>query len=145
MTSIKNTATLLVTCPDQKGIVAAIANFLLQHDANILHADQHQDSENNLFLMRVEWDLNGSKINEANFAEHFADIAKQFKMEWQLKLAQKRPRLAIMVSQYDHCLADLLHRHQSGELACEIAMIVSNHLDTAPLAEFYGIPFHNLS
>ena len=102
MTSIKNTATLLVTCPDQKGIVAAIANFLLQNDANILHADQHQDSENNLFLMRVEWDLNGSKINEANFAEHFAGIAKQFRMEWQLKLAQKRPRLAIMVSQYDH-------------------------------------------
>jgi formyltetrahydrofolate deformylase len=133
-----------VTCPDQKGIVAAIANFLLQHDANILHADQHQDSENNLFLMRVEWDLNGSKINEGNFAEHFAGIAKQFKMEWQLKLAQKRPRLAIMVSQYDHCLADLLHRHQSGELACDIAMIVSNHLDTAPLAEFYGIPFHHL-
>jgi formyltetrahydrofolate deformylase len=65
-------------------------------------------------------------------------------MEWQLKLAQKRPRLAIMVSQYDHCLADLLHRHQSGELACDIAMIVSNHLDTAPLAEFYGIPFHHL-
>jgi formyltetrahydrofolate deformylase len=144
MTTIKNTATLLVTCPDQKGIVAAIADFLLQHDANILHADQHQDAENNLFLMRVEWDLTGSKINADNFADHFANIATRFKMEWQLKLAQKRPRLAIMVSQYDHCLADLLHRHQGGELACDIAMIISNHLDTARLAEFYGIPFHHI-
>ena len=133
MTTNKNTATLLVTCPDKKGIVAAIADFLLQHDANILHADQHQDSENNLFLMRVEWDLTGSKINAENFSKHFAPIATRFKMEYQLKLAQKRQRLAIMVSQYDHCLADLLHRHQSGELACDIAMIISNHLDTCLL------------
>jgi formyltetrahydrofolate deformylase len=138
----KNTATLLVTCPDQKGIVAGIADFLYRNGANILHADQHQDAENNLFLMRVEWDLNGSAIQPDNFAERFADIATRFDMTWQLKLSQKRPRLAIMVSQYDHCLADLLHRHQSGELACDIPLIISNHRDTERLANFYGIPFH---
>jgi formyltetrahydrofolate deformylase len=138
----KNTATLLVTCPDQKGIVAGIADFLYRNGANILHADQHQDSENNLFLMRVEWDLNGSAIQPDNFADRFAEIAARFDMQWQLKLSQKRPRLAIMVSQYDHCLADLLHRHQSGELACDIPLIISNHRDTERLANFYRIPFH---
>lgn len=138
---MKNTATLLVTCPDRKGIVAAIANFLFQHQANILHADQHQDAENNLFLMRVEWDLNGTSLNADNFSQHFAEIAMQFEMDWQLKHSNKRTRMAIMVSQYDHCLVDLLHRHQSGELECDIPLIISNHLDTQRLAEYHGIPF----
>ncbi len=141
---MKNTATLLVTCPDRKGIVAAIANFLYQNNANILHADQHQDAENNLFLMRVQCDLTDSSLNTDNFSEHFASIAKEFAMQWQLKLSQKQTRMAIMVSQYDHCLADLLHRHQTGELACEIPLIISNHLDTKRLAEFYGIDFHHI-
>ena len=141
---MKNTATLLITCPDQKGIVAAIADFLYRHGANILHADQHQDAENNLFLMRVEWDLSGSAINQDNFSEHFTPIAQRFDMQWQLKLSQKRTRIALMVSQYDHCLADLLHRYQSGELACEIPLIISNHKDTQRLAEFYGIPFFHV-
>ena len=141
---MKNTATLLITCPDQKGIVAAIADFLYRHDANILHADQHQDAENNLFLMRVEWDLSGATIEADDFSKHFGPIAERFQMQWQLKLSQKRTRMAIMVSQYDHCLADLLHRHQGGELACEIPLIISNHRDTERLAEFYGIPFHHI-
>jgi len=142
--STKNTATLLITCPDQKGIVAGIADFLYQHSANILHADQHQDAENNLFLMRVEWDLTGAALNNENFADKFSPLAKRFDMQWQLKLSQKRPQVAIMVSQYDHCLADLLHRYQSGELACDIALIISNHLDCQRLAEFYGVPFHHI-
>ncbi len=139
---MKNTATLLINCPDRKGLVAAIADFLYQHEANILHADQHQDAENNLFLMRVEWDLNGFGISTNDFAKSFAPIAQRFDMQWQLKLTQKRSQVAIMASQYDHCLADLLHRHQSGELNCGIAMVISNHKDTERLAEFYGIPFH---
>jgi len=142
--STKNTATLLITCPDQKGIVAGIADFLYQHSANILHADQHQDAENNLFLMRVEWDLTGAALNNENFADKFSPLAKRFDMQWQLKLSQKRPQVAIMVLQYDYCLADLLHRYQSGELACDIALIISNHLDCQRLAEFYGVPFHHI-
>jgi len=141
---MKNTATLLINCPDRKGLVATIADFLYQHNANILHADQHQDAENNLFLMRVEWDLNGFAITPDSFAEHFSPIAERFEMQWQLKQSQRRPRMAIMVSQYDHCLADLLHRHQSGELLCDISLIISNHRDTQRLAEFYGIPFHHI-
>jgi formyltetrahydrofolate deformylase len=141
---MKNTATLLINCPDRKGLVAAIADFLYRHNANILHADQHQDAENNLFLMRVEWDLNDFGIAPEAFAEHFSPVADRFQMQWQLKLSRQRPRVAIMVSHYDHCLVDLLYRHQSGELACDIPLIVSNHKATQRLAEFYGIPFHHI-
>jgi formyltetrahydrofolate deformylase len=141
---MKNTATLLVTCPDAKGIVAAIADFLYQHNANILHADQHQDAENNLFLMRVEWDLTNFNLDEAGFGRAFASVATQFNMQWQLKLSRHKTRVAIMVSQYDHCLADLLHRHKSGELACEIPLVISNHKDTEALVKFYGIDFYHL-
>ncbi len=148
---MKNTATLLITCPDAKGIVASIADFLYQHNANILHADQHQDAENNLFLMRVEWDATGFTSGESNFnldevafSKAFSPIAFKFSMQWQLKLSQHKTRVAIMVSQYDHCLADLLHRHKSGELACEIPLVISNHRDTEALVKFYGIDFHYL-
>ena len=139
---MKNTATLLITCPDTLGIVAAIADFLYQHNANILHADQHQDAENNLFLMRVEWDIANFNLTENEFEPAFQPIASKFDMQWQLKLSQHKTRVAIMVSQYDHCLADLLHRHKSGELACEIPLIISNHRDTEALVKFYGIDFH---
>jgi formyltetrahydrofolate deformylase len=142
---MKNTATLLITCPDARGIVAAIADFLHQHNANILHADQHQDAENNLFLMRVEWDLAGFNLDEAHFNQAFAVIADKFSMQWQLKLSQHKARVAIMVSQYDHCLADLLHRHKSGELACEIPLVISNHRDTEKLVQFYGVDFHYIA
>ncbi len=144
MTTEKNTATLLITCPDSKGIVASIADFLFQHNGNILHADQHQDAENNLFLMRVEFDLTAFNLTPLQFETEFAAIANRFQMHWQLKLSKKPIRLAIMVSQYDHCLADLLHRHKNGELVCEIPLIISNHRSTEALAQFYGIDFHYL-
>jgi len=141
---MKNSATLLITCPDTKGIVAAIADFLYQHNANILHADQHQDAENSLFLMRVEWDLKDFSLDEASFAGAFQGIANTYKMTWELKFSKDKPLMAIMVSQYDHCLADLLHRHKNNELQCEIPLIISNHLDAQKLAEFYGIPFFHI-
>ena len=141
---MKNSATLLITCPDAKGIVAAIADFLYQHNANILHADQHQDAENSLFLMRVEWDLKDFSLDEASFAQAFEVIAKTYKMRWELKLSKDKPRMAIMVSQYDHCLADLLHRYKNNELQCDIPLIISNHLNAQKLAEFYDIPFFHI-
>jgi formyltetrahydrofolate deformylase len=139
---MSNTAILLIHCPDRKGLVAAIADFLYRHNANILHADQHQDSETGLFLMRVEWDLSDFDLEIAQFAAHFAQIAEHLEMQWRLKLSSVRPKMAILVSQYDHCLADLLYRHHSGELGCEIAVIISNHRNAQELAEFYRIPFH---
>ncbi len=141
---MKKTAILLISCPDQKGLVATIANFLYQHNANILHADQHQDSELNLFLMRVEWDLDGFELDIEEFDRFFAPIAEKFQMTWKLAQSGHRPRMAIFVSRYDHCLADLLYRHQSGELACDIPLILSNHTDTQWLAEAYKIPFQHI-
>jgi len=83
--------------------------------------------------MRVEWDLDQFSLDKAHFGEHFDEVAKQFDMTWQLKFSAQKPRLALMVSQYDHCLVDLLHRHKNGELACEIPLIISNHRDTEAL------------
>ncbi len=142
ITNKKGTAILLIDCPDRKGIVAAVADFLYAHDANILHADQHQDAD--LFFTRVEWDLAGFKLDRAAFEEKFAAVAKKFNMHWRLELSAQKPRVAIFVSKYDHCLADLLYRHHSGELACEIPLILSNHEDARRLADFHHIPFHVL-
>jgi formyltetrahydrofolate deformylase len=142
---LKNSAVLLVECPDSRGIVASIANFILQHNGNILHADEHQAPEVGQFLCRVEWDLAGFDFDIAEFAKQFAPTAEQFKMRWRLALSAHRPRVAIFVSKYDHCLVDLLYRHHNGELACEIPLIVSNHPDARRHADFYGIPFHEIS
>ncbi|HUJ12073.1 MAG TPA: formyltetrahydrofolate deformylase [Verrucomicrobiae bacterium] len=141
---MKNTAILLVDCPDRKGIVAAISDFLFRHNANILHADQHQDANLRLFLTRVEWDLSEFKLQPVEFKKEFASVAKRFEMRWRLELSATRPRVAIFVSAYDHCLADLLYRHESGELNCEIPLIVSNHREAERLAKFHKIPFHFL-
>ncbi len=141
---MKNSAVLLISCPDQKGLVSAIADFLLKHNANILHADQHQDAALKLFLMRVEWDLADFSLGLSEFEGAFAPIAAKFGMDWRLALSAVRPRMAIFVSKYDHCLADLLYRHQAGELHCEIPLIMSNHPDTHWLAEAYRIPFQHV-
>jgi len=142
---VKNTAILLIDCPDRKGIVAAVAEYLYRHNANILHADQHQDAERQLFLMRVEWDRTDFTLEAAEFTRKFAPLAERFAMRWRLELSALPHRVAIFVSKYDHCLVDLLYRHQSGELPCEIPLVVSNHPDTKRWAEFYGVPFHVLA
>jgi formyltetrahydrofolate deformylase len=139
---MKNTAVLLVTCPDRKGIVAGVSEFLYRHDANILHADQHQDAERRLFLMRVEWDLAGFDLDLAEFPRRFAPIADRFEMRWRLERSDQPVRVALFVSKYDHCLMDLLYRHQTGELPCSIPLIVANHPDAEKWAKFYDVPFH---
>jgi len=139
---VTHTAVLLVDCPDAKGIVAAISTFLYSHGANILHADQHQDNEAGLFFMRVEFDLADFALHGDSFAREFQPIAERFRMRWRFEDTSKLARMAIFVSRYQHCLVDLLHRHQTGELRCEIAMIISNHGDAEALAEFYKVPFH---
>jgi len=138
---MKNTAILLITCPDRKGLVAAISDFVYRHNGNILHADEHADEESNLFLMRVEFDPTDFDIPLAEISSHFTPIAERFGMNWRVAFSSHRPKMAIMVSKYDHCLVDLLYRHKSGELACDIPLILSNHPDTQPLADFYGIPY----
>ena len=138
---MKNSAILLISCPDRKGVVAAIADFVFLHNGNILHADEHADEESNLFLMRVELDPADFDIDLADFQKHFVPLAKQFEMKWSLAQSSYRTRMVILVSKYDHCLVDLLYRHHSGELVCDIPLIISNHPDNQPIADFYQIPY----
>lgn len=141
---MKRTAILLIDCPDQKGIVAGVADFLARHNANILHADQHQNAERELFLMRVEWDLEGFDIDLEEFPRRFSPVADRFAMRWRLERSDRPHRVALFVSKHLHCLVDLLYRHQSGELACEIPLVIGNHDDAKRWCDFYGIPFHHV-
>jgi formyltetrahydrofolate deformylase len=138
---MKNSAILLISCPDRKGEVATIADFIYRYGGNILHADEHGDEESGLFLMRVEFDPKDFNISLADFGRHFSPVAETYAMNWRLAQSSKRPRMIILVSKYDHCLVDLLYRHQSGELACEIPLIISNHPDNQAIAQFYKIPY----
>ena len=139
---MRSTAVLLIDCPDQKGLVAAVANLLYSHGANITHADQHEDHEAGLFFMRVEWALDGFDLPA--FRDDFQKTAARLNMRWRLELMSERPRAAIFVSKYLHCLADLLHRHQLGELRCSIPLVIGNHQDGEALARFYGIEFRHV-
>lgn len=138
---MKNSAILLITCPDRKGEVATIADFIYRHNGNILHADEHGDAESGLFLMRVEFDPKDFDIDLGDFSKHFSPIADTFGMRWRLAQSSRRQRMIILVSKYDHCLVDLLYRHKSGELSCDIPLIISNHPDNQEIADFYGIPY----
>ena len=143
---MKDSAVLLIDCPDRKGLVARVSTLLYERGANILHADQHQDHELGLFFMRVEWALaDGGTSSQGfdleSFKEEFSLLARELGMRWKLTQGDRRPRMALFCSQYLHCMADLLHRWRSGELHCEIPVIVSNHRAVENLAAFYGIPF----
>jgi formyltetrahydrofolate deformylase len=137
----KHSAILLLSCPDRKGVVASVAGFIYQHRGNILHADEHGDHDSNTFLMRVEFDPSELDLSLEDFSAQFTPLAKELDLHWRLALSDKRPKMAILVSKYDHCLVDLLYRHQSGELACDIPCIVSNHPDSQRIADFYHVPF----
>jgi len=134
-------AILLISCPDRKGIVATVADFVYRHNGNILCADEHGDEESNLFLLRVEFDPADFDFDLAQFSERFAPIARDFQMDWRLARSTDRTRIAIFVSKHDHCLQDLLYRHQSGELRCDIPLIISNHPDSQRIADFHRVPY----
>src|SRR5439155_3528337 len=135
-------AVLLVSCPDQKGIVATVSDFVYKHGANIVESEQHQDVDLNIFLMRLEWDLDGFDLSMAEFGRRFAPIAERFQMQWRVALTRYRPRVGILLSRLDHCLADLLYRQKDGELHCEVPLVISNHPDAKRWTDFYRIPFH---
>ena len=138
---MRTSAVLLISCPDQKGLVATVSDFIFRHGGNILHTDEHTDAESVWFLMRVEFDPSGFDLPLGDFARHFDPIADRLGMEWRLTQPGERKRMIIMVSKYDHCLVDLLYRHKIGELRCEIPLVISNHPDNQSIADFYHIPF----
>jgi formyltetrahydrofolate deformylase len=145
---MKNTAVLLLSTPmslARKGVVAAISQFLIAHNGSVLHSDDHMDTGRDLFLSRLEWDLDEFDIPISDFEHHFKPVAERFLIHYHLALTNYRPKIAILVSAYDHCLADLLYRHSAGDLACDIVMIISNHPTAKPLANFHHVPFHLLT
>ena len=135
------TAVLLVTCPDAKGIVAALAQVLHGHGANILDADQHTDLVAGQFFQRIRFDLAELLTDRTSLETAIGEVGGRFDMRWRIAYAGDVKQMAIFVSKYDHCLWDLLLRHRAGELRCEIPVIVSNHPDLAPIAEQFGIRF----
>ena len=140
---MKNNAILLLSCPDQKGIVAAITDFLLKNDGNVVDIEQHVDTDNSQFFMRVEWELDGFNIPNEKIGEYFNTlVASKYGIHWDLEFGGRRTRIALFVSKYSHCLYDILSRYQSGEWNVEIPLIISNHENLEHVAHSYKIPFH---
>jgi formyltetrahydrofolate deformylase len=141
-----HTARLLISCPDRPGIVAAVSQFLYTHGANILDAAQHStDPRGGTFFMRMVFHLDGLDVSRAQLERAFQRVvAEKFAMDWRLAYADRRKRMAIMVSKFDHCLLELLWRVRSGELDTELALVISNHPDLRETVESHGIPFEYL-
>ena len=138
------TAVLLISCADQKGLVAAVSDFLYRHNGNIIHADQHTDQEEGIFLQRVEWELAGFGVPRDEIAAAFAPVADRFRMTWDLRFSDYVPRVAIFGSTLAHCLYDLLARWRMGEYRAEIPLVISNHDNLGAIAEHFGVEYHCL-
>lgn len=137
-----NTATLLLRCPDRKGLNAAIANLLLRNNINILDAQQHTDEQHNIFFHRVYFDVSELSVSREDFHAQLASECEKHGMDWSLSFADKKKRMAIFVSKYEHCIYDLLLRHKVGELNCDIPLIISNHEDVRYFANVFNIPYY---
>jgi formyltetrahydrofolate deformylase len=140
----KPAMTLLIACPDQPGIVAALSHFIFAHHGNILESNQYStNQQDHAFFMRICFGEEGFTLNGSELALAFAPIADRFQMQWSVHSTRQRKRAAIFVSKIDHCLIDLLWRWKSGELAMDIPFIISNHSHMQPLARMYDIPYYH--
>jgi len=138
-----SSAILLIHCPDNKGIVATVSEFIYKNNGNITFLDQHVDALRQVFFMRIEWELENFIIPDDKIDEYFATlIAQKYDMKWQLHFSHETPRMAIFVSKLPHCLYDILSRWKSKEIDVEIPLIISNHPDLEPVARQFGIDFH---
>lgn len=141
--SKKDTAILLIHCPDKQGILAAVTEFLNENRGNIIYLDQHVDHEEKIFYMRVEWELKEFMIPKEKIADYFETlIAQKFDIKFSLHFSNQRPRMALFVSKMPHCLFDILSRYTAGEWDAEIPLIISNHETLRPVAERFGIDFY---
>lgn len=139
-----NHAILLISCPDQKGITASVADFVFQSNGNIVHADQHIDEQSNTFFMRIEWSLADFSLPREEIVQAFSPIAEKFGMKWDLFFTDKPLKAAIFVSRHLHCLQDLLYRQRAGHIVCDIPLIISNHPDARGMAQEFGIRFFEI-
>ncbi|MEH2194588.1 MAG: formyltetrahydrofolate deformylase [Nostoc sp.] len=138
------TATLLISCPDQRGLVAKFANFIYSNGGNIIHADQHTDFAAGLFLTRIEWQLEGFNLPREFIAPAFNSIAQPLGAKWEIRFSDTVPRIAIWVSRQDHCLFDLIWRQRAKEFVAEIPLIISNHSNLKVVAEQFKIDFQHI-
>ena len=135
--------TILIHCKDQKNIIASVTTFIAKVEGNITYIDQHVDVEQNVFFMRLECEFTNPKVTiESLKGEFDKTLATDFNMSWDLYNQEQKPKMALFVSKYDHCLFDILGRYSAGELNVEIPVIISNHNDLRSIAERFDIPFH---
>ncbi|MDU0203811.1 MULTISPECIES: formyltetrahydrofolate deformylase [Paenibacillus] len=140
-----NRARMLISCPDQPGIVAAVSQFLFEYGANIVQSDQYtMDPEGGMFFIRIEFDLEELENRVQQLKEAFSVVADKFSMDWSLSLASQKKRIAIFVSKEDHALLELLWHWRAGDLNADIAMVISNHPDMQSLVEPFGIPYYHI-
>lgn len=140
-----NKITLLIHCKDQSGIIASVTNFIAERKGNIVYIDQHVDREQNIFFMRLKSEFVTESFSTDDFKIKFKEVlADSFNMKWRIYSSEAKPKMALFVSKYDHCLYDLLGRYNSGELNLEIPFIVSNHNDLKPIADSFQIPFYHI-
>lgn len=138
-------STLLINCPDQKGIISSVTSFIQQKEGNIVYLDQHVDKELGVFFMRLESEFTAESDSSNDLKEEFeVTLAKPYQMIWSLHQGDVKPRMAIYVSKYNHCLYDLLSRYKSGELEVEIPFIISNHEQAKNIASQFEIPFYHI-
>ena len=138
-----STATMLIYCPDEKGIILSVTNYISTNNGNIVDLDQHVDSEQKIFFMRVEWTLSDFNIPRVNIGAHFgSEVAQKYQMQYTVHFRDEKIRMALMVSKMDHCFNDILSRYKSGEWNVEIPLIISNHSDMEETANRFGIPYH---
>src|SRR5690606_17173811 len=140
-----NKITILIHCKDQRNIIASITNFISEKKGNIVYLDQHVDRQQNIFFMRLESEFENSDFSTEVFKDSFQEhLASKFNMKWRIYSSEVKPKMALFVSKYDHCLYDLLGRYNSGELNLEIPFIISNHKDLKPIADTFNIPFFHI-
>lgn len=137
-------ATLLVSCRDRTGLVAALSDFVFRNGGNIIDADQHAELETGLFFMRLSWDLARFQLDRAGIAAGLQALGQRFDLSFELTYSDQRPKLAVFVSKAPHCLYDLLLSHQLGELNGELALVVSNHDDLRTIASHFGIRYQHI-
>jgi formyltetrahydrofolate deformylase len=134
---------ILIHCKDQKAIISTVTNYIASKDGNIIYLDQHVDADENVFFMRLECEFSTKNWNLTALKTDFEQqLAKPLELIWQIYTQDEKPKMALFVSKYDHCLYDILGRYSAGELPLEIAVIISNHEDLKPIAERFSIPFH---
>ena len=140
-----NKLTILIHCNDQSGIIASVTNFIANNNGNIVYIDQHVDREQNIFFMRLESEFESTTFKNEAFKLTFKqDLADKFGMKWRIYSTEDKPKMALFVSKYDHCLYDILGRYNSGELDLDIPFIISNHATLKPIADSFNIPFYHI-